>query len=154
MIVGQKIISFSRLNLHKLWFWAQMNFCIVQGRRKYYPGFKACCRIRSDRSGISPVFSIRSLRYCQNDTPNFRQVFFKLVNVSRHWRPDSLRVLPLILRFLTYSRIAFSAPLLCKGISGRFRTKSNSGTSGISFRGPPSFIKSKRHGHPLIFFGD
>ena len=94
--------------------------------RKYYPGFKACCRIRSERSGIRPVFSIRSVRYCQNDTPNFRQVFFKLVNVSRHCRPDSLRVLPLILRFLTYSRIAFSAQLLCKGISGRSKTMSNS----------------------------
>src|SRR5210317_1112508 len=95
-------------------------------RRKYYPGFKDCCRIRSDRSGITPAFSIRSLRYCQNDTPNLRQVFFKLVKVSRQRRPDSLRVLPLILRFLTYSRIAFSAPLLCKGISGRSKTSSNS----------------------------
>ena len=90
---------------------------ILKGeRRKYYPGFKECCRIRSDKSGIIPIFSIRSLRYCQNDTPNLRQVFFKLVKVSRQRRPDSLRVLPLILRFLTYSRIAFSAPLLCKGI--------------------------------------
>ena len=95
-------------------------------RRKNYPGFKACCRIKSERSGIRPIFSTRSLRYCQNDMPNLRQVFFKLVNVSRHCRPDSLRVLPLILRFLTYSRIAFSAPLLCKGMSGRSKTSSNS----------------------------
>ena len=29
---------------------------ILEGRaKKYYPGFKECCRIRSGRSGIRPV---------------------------------------------------------------------------------------------------
>jgi hypothetical protein len=34
-------------------------------------------------------------------TPSRRHVFFRLANVSLAWRPRSLRVLPLIFRFLT-----------------------------------------------------
>ena len=66
-----------------------------------YPGFKECCRIRSDNSGITPIPSIQFLRYSQNDIPNLRQVFLELVKVSQHRRPDSLRVEPLILRFFS-----------------------------------------------------
>jgi hypothetical protein len=40
-----------------------------------------------------------------------RQVFFKLANVSRQRRPSSLRVPPLILRRLTYSRMSPSLRL-------------------------------------------
>jgi hypothetical protein len=66
----------------------------------------------SDKRGISFLFDIRSRRYCQKDTPNFRHVFFKLVKVSRARRPSSLRVLPLTFHLLTYSRISFSLRLL------------------------------------------
>src|SRR5438876_5176145 len=51
--------------------------------------------------------------------PSFRQVFFKLAKLSRQRRPAVLRVPPLILRFLTYSRISDSEALLCNGTSGR-----------------------------------
>ncbi len=46
-----------------------------------------------------------------------RQVFLRLVKVSRQRLPASERVLPLIFRFLTYSRISPSLTLLCSGIT-------------------------------------
>jgi hypothetical protein len=83
-------------------------------------------RMVSGIQGTSLTFLLRSWRYDQNDIPNFLHVFFRLVKVSRQRRPSSLRVEPLILRFLTYSRIACSLRLLCKGMSGRFNTSNNS----------------------------
>ena len=75
---------------------------ILKGEKmKSYPGFKEYCRIRSDNSGITPIPLIQILRYSQNDIPNLRQVFFKLVKVSQHRRPDSLQIEPLILRFFS-----------------------------------------------------
>jgi hypothetical protein len=47
------------------------------------------------------MFEVRSSKYFQNEMPSLRQVFFKLVKVSRHFRPESLRVLLLIFFFFT-----------------------------------------------------
>src|SRR5208337_4365629 len=58
-------------------------------------------RIRSASRRTLPRPRTRSWRYSQKLTPNRRHVFFKLAKVSRARRPDSLRVLPLIFRFLT-----------------------------------------------------
>ena len=58
-------------------------------------------RIRSASRGTLPRPRTRSWRYSQKLTPNRRHVFFKLAKVSRARRPESLRVLPLIFRFLT-----------------------------------------------------
>src|SRR5271157_4445951 len=58
-------------------------------------------RIRSASRGTLPRPLTRSWRYSQKLTPNRRHVFFKLAKVSRARRPESLRVLPLIFRFLT-----------------------------------------------------
>src|SRR6266849_4664226 len=63
--------------------------------------------------------------------PSFRQVFFKLANVSRQRRPASLRVPPLILRRLTNSRMSDSTALVCKGISGRSSTRRKNGLLGL-----------------------
>ncbi len=54
----------------------------------------------------------RSWRYSQKETPNLRQVFLRLAKVSLHLRPASLRVLPLILRLVTNSRMSCSLALL------------------------------------------
>ena len=69
---------------------------------------------------------VRSTRYRQKERPCLRQVFFKLAKAARHSRPRSLRVPPLILRFLTCSRMSPSLPLVCSGTSGRANTRSNS----------------------------
>ena len=58
-------------------------------------------RIRSASRGTLPRPRTRSWRSSQKLTPNRRHVFFKLAKVSRARRPKSLRVLPLIFRFLT-----------------------------------------------------
>src|SRR5208337_2939489 len=58
-------------------------------------------RIRSAIRRTLPRPRTRSWRYSQKLTPNRRHVFFKLAKVSRARRPESLRVLPLIFRFLT-----------------------------------------------------
>ena len=58
-------------------------------------------RIRSASRGTLLRPRTRSWRYSQKLTPNRRHVFFKLAKVSRARRPESLRVLPLIFRFLT-----------------------------------------------------
>lgn len=79
---------------------------------------RACCRISSLSRGMLSRPTTRSWRYFQNEIPSLRQVFFRLAKVSRHRRPGSLRVQPLILRFLTYSRMSRSLKLLCNGISG------------------------------------
>jgi len=60
-----------------------------------------------------------------------RQVFLRLANVSRPRRPSSLRVPPLILRRLTYSRMSPSLKLLCNGNSGRSRTKCRQDSSHV-----------------------
>ena len=72
----------------------------------------AACRIYSANGGMMFFPETRSLRYSQKEMPCLRQVFFRLVKVSRHRRPESLRVLPLIFLFFTYSRISLSLKLL------------------------------------------
>ena len=47
--------------------------------------------------------------------PSFRQVFFRLEKVSRHFRPRSLRVPPLIFCLSTWPRISPSLPFVCRG---------------------------------------
>ena len=64
------------------------------------------------KAGMVFLLLTRSLRYSQKETPNLRQVFFRLAKVSLHLRPDSLRVLPEILRLVTNSRISCSLVLL------------------------------------------
>ena len=91
-----------------------------------YLGEVLACSTSWGKGEIEFLPEIRSERYCQKDIPSFRQVFFKLVKVSRQRRPFSLRVLPLILRLLTYSRISFSLKLLWRGISGLSNTSNNS----------------------------
>jgi len=54
------------------------------------------------------------------------------VNLSRACRPASERVVPLILRRVTYSRISDSEALLCKGNSGQSRTRSNSALRSLN----------------------
>ena len=56
----------------------------------------------------------------------FWQVFFSDRKVSRHRRPSSLRVLPLILRMVTGSRTSCSELLVLSGTSGRSRATSSS----------------------------
>ena len=58
--------------------------------------------------GINFFPPTRSVRYSQKETPNLRQVFLRLAKVSRHLRPLSLRVLPLIFRLVTNSRMSCS----------------------------------------------
>jgi hypothetical protein len=54
-------------------------------------------RITSGRGGICLSSRNRESRYCQNETPNLRQVFFSPTKVSLARRPASERVPPLIL---------------------------------------------------------
>src|ERR687895_1334522 len=82
--------------------------------------------MRSGSGGMAEVWEIRSVKYCQKETPSFRQVRFKLMKVSRQRCPRSLRVPPLTLRFLTGSRRSRSLPLVCSAMSGRSSTNSNS----------------------------
>ena len=90
------------------------------------PRLPAFWAISSPKGGISFLPHTRSVRYSQKETPSLRQVFFKLAKVSRHLRPSSLRVLPLIFRFVTNSRISCSLALLWIGKSGLDKTLSNS----------------------------
>src|SRR5574344_755164 len=80
----------------------------------------------SSASGTNGPPFILSCRYFQNDIPNFLQVFFRLINVSRQRLPSSLRVLPLTFRFFTWPRMSRSLPLVCNGTSGRFSTSNSS----------------------------
>ena len=89
-------------------------------------GLAALTRIRSDNAGMVPPFTIRSRREAQKRTPHFRHVDFRLKNVSRQRRPVSLRVPALIFRFVAQSRKARSAVFVCKGRSGRSKTRSKS----------------------------
>jgi len=103
------------------------NFSKSQGlRRTYAPEQVIFDFTISARGGYLFRNSSLSLRKFQNEMSNLRQVFLRLVKVSRHRFPVSLRVDPLIFRFLTYSLISLSLKLLCRGISGRFKTSSNS----------------------------
>jgi len=95
---------------------------LTQG--KYHVTSAAFWRISSE-SRKALIFATRSCQYCENDTPSSWQVFFKLIKVPQRDRTVSLRVLPLTLRRLAYSRISDSLRLLCKGISGRSNTNNN-----------------------------
>src|ERR1019366_5576446 len=78
-----------------------------------YAWAAAVVAMRVGRKGMRPVWAMRSLRESQKETPSLRQVFFKLMKVSRHCLPSSLRVPPLTLRFFTQSRISRSLALGC-----------------------------------------
>src|SRR5882757_568836 len=58
--------------------------------------------------------------------PSLAQVFLRPRKASRQSRPTSLRVPPLTLRLVTWQRMSFSDPLVCRGISGRSSTMSSS----------------------------
>ena len=69
---------------------------------------------RSSKNVIICCRRNRSRMKSQQAIPCFLQVFFRLVKVSPHRRPLSDRVLPLIFRLMTYSRISRSLRLLCR----------------------------------------
>src|SRR6516164_9073965 len=68
----------------------------------------------------------RAPRYCQKRIPCLAQVFINPRKASRQSRPKLLRVPPEIFRLVTWQRMSFSDPLVCKGMSGRSSTNRSS----------------------------
>ena len=93
-----------------------------------YKALKNASRLRDVKTMDSWLYRI--LYNCWQDYlrvkgRNVEFVFFRLMNVSRQRRPLSLRVPPLIFRSLAYSRMSFSAKLLCSGKCGYSSTAKN-----------------------------
>lgn len=90
------------------------------GAKPVARGAQAGCprqRTRSGRYGtaIRPGMA----RQSRKARPSLAQVMVRPRKASRHWRPASLRVPPLILRLVTGARMSRSELLVCSGISGR-----------------------------------